>query len=229
MPTVNPTATMDEPKTAPIPDRRQASTPRWSTRPRTSPTSPRRARTGGPTRTETDSLGSREIPADAYWGVHTSRALENFPIAKRPISVYPDLIVALASVKQAAARANLEIGVLEPHKADLIDRACQLIIDGALPRPVRRRRHAGRRRHLHEHERQRGHREHRARARRPREGRLRTSCTRSTTSTAARAPTTPIPTAIKIALTFALAPPARRAGAARATRSPTRAWSSATS
>ncbi|HEV7184108.1 MAG TPA: aspartate ammonia-lyase [Leifsonia sp.] len=85
---------------------------------------------GGPVRSESDSLGVRDIPADAYWGVHTSRALENFQIAKRPISVYPDLVVALASVKQAAARANLEIGVLDAHKADLIDRACQLIIDG---------------------------------------------------------------------------------------------------
>ncbi len=84
----------------------------------------------GPVRIESDSLGAREIPADAYWGVHTSRALENFQIAKRPISVYPDLIVALASVKQAAARANLETSVLDPHKAELIDRACQLIIDG---------------------------------------------------------------------------------------------------
>ncbi len=44
------------------------------------------------TRTETDSLGSLEIPADAYWGVHTARALENFPISKRPISVYADLV-----------------------------------------------------------------------------------------------------------------------------------------
>jgi aspartate ammonia-lyase len=84
----------------------------------------------GPVRRESDSLGSRDIPADAYWGIHTSRALENFPIAKRPISVYPDLIIALASVKQAAARANVEIGALDRHKADLIDRACQLIIDG---------------------------------------------------------------------------------------------------
>ena len=54
------------------------------------------------TRIETDSLGSMEIPADAYWGIHTARALENFPISKRPISVYPDLVVALAMVKQAA-------------------------------------------------------------------------------------------------------------------------------
>ena len=75
------------------------------------------------TRTETDSLGSLEIPADAYWGIHTARALENFPISMRPISVYRDLVKALAMVKQASARANLEIGVLDADKADLIDRA----------------------------------------------------------------------------------------------------------
>ena len=82
------------------------------------------------TRTETDSLGSLEIPADAYWGIHTARALENFPISKRPISVYRDLVVALAMVKQASARANTQIGVLDPQKADLIDRAAQRVIDG---------------------------------------------------------------------------------------------------
>ncbi|MFK4837633.1 aspartate ammonia-lyase [Microbacterium sp. ZW T2_14] len=82
------------------------------------------------TRIETDSLGSMEIPADAYWGIHTARALENFPISKRPISVYPDLVRALAMVKQASARANREIGVLDPAKADLIDRAAQLVIEG---------------------------------------------------------------------------------------------------
>lgn len=84
------------------------------------------------TRTETDSLGSVEVPADAYWGVHTKRALENFPISKRPISVYPELVVALASVKQAAARANRQVGVLTPQKAAWIDEACQRIIDGEL-------------------------------------------------------------------------------------------------
>ena len=82
------------------------------------------------TRTETDSLGSLEIPGDAYWGIHTARALENFPIAKRPISVYPDLVVALAMVKQASARANREIGVLDDERAQLIDRAAQIVIDG---------------------------------------------------------------------------------------------------
>lgn len=84
------------------------------------------------TRTETDSLGSVEIPAEAYWGVHTARAHENFPITMRPISVYPDFIRAFACVKQAAARANLEIGALDADRARLIDAACEEIIGGAL-------------------------------------------------------------------------------------------------
>ncbi|GGI47888.1 aspartate ammonia-lyase [Agromyces flavus] len=84
----------------------------------------------GPMRTETDSLGSVDVPADAYWGVHTKRALDNFPISKRPISVYPELVVAFAQVKQAAARANKEVGALEPQKQVWIDEACQRIIDG---------------------------------------------------------------------------------------------------
>jgi aspartate ammonia-lyase len=82
------------------------------------------------TRTEKDSLGTLEVPADAYWGVHTARAIENFPISRRPISVFPEFINALVCVKQAAARANAEIGVLEPEKAELIDRVCQEIRDG---------------------------------------------------------------------------------------------------
>src|SRR6195952_4993424 len=87
---------------------------------------------GGPTRTETDSLGSMEIPAEVYWGVHTARALINFPISRRAIYNYPDLVRALARVKQASARANKEIGVLDPVKADLIDAVCQRIVDGEL-------------------------------------------------------------------------------------------------
>ncbi|MHB1234262.1 MAG: aspartate ammonia-lyase [Microbacteriaceae bacterium] len=83
-------------------------------------------------RTEVDSLGSLEIPAEAYWGIHTARALENFPITRRPISVYPDLVVGLAMVKQAAARANAEIGVLDPAKAGIIDSVCEEIKRGEL-------------------------------------------------------------------------------------------------
>ncbi len=84
------------------------------------------------TRTETDGLGSRQVPADAYWGINVSRALENFPISGRPISVYPDFIFAYACVKQAAARANLDVGELDARRAGLIDRACEGIKDGEL-------------------------------------------------------------------------------------------------
>ncbi|HWR86140.1 MAG TPA: aspartate ammonia-lyase [Rhodoglobus sp.] len=87
-----------------------------------------------PTRVETDSLGSLPIPADAYWGIHTARALENFPITRRAIYNYPDLIRALAIVKRAAARANARIGVLEREKADAIERACIEIEGGLLHR-----------------------------------------------------------------------------------------------
>jgi aspartate ammonia-lyase len=87
---------------------------------------------GGPTRTESDSLGSMEIPADVYWGIHTARALINFPISRRAIYNYPDLVRALARVKQASARANAEIGVLEPAKAKIIEDVCERIIAGEL-------------------------------------------------------------------------------------------------
>ena len=86
----------------------------------------------GPTRTETDSLGSAEVPAEAYWGIHTLRALENFPISRRPISVFPELIYAYAQVKLAAARANTQLGDLEPDKAAIIEQVCQEILQGKL-------------------------------------------------------------------------------------------------
>ncbi len=90
------------------------------------------AQAGGATRVESDSLGSKEIPADAYWGINVSRALDNFAISGRPISIYPDLIFGYACVKQAAARANAEVGALDSGKADLIDRGCEGIKDGGL-------------------------------------------------------------------------------------------------
>lgn len=86
----------------------------------------------GPTREESDSLGTRRIPRDVYWGIHTARALENFPITLRAIYNYPDLITALARVKQAAARANGELGVLSQEKAAIIDRVCEEIASGKL-------------------------------------------------------------------------------------------------
>jgi aspartate ammonia-lyase len=82
------------------------------------------------TRAETDSLGTRAIPASAYWGVHTARALDNFPITRRAIYNYPHLINALARVKQAGARANRELGDLDAAKADVIDEVCEEIVAG---------------------------------------------------------------------------------------------------
>lgn len=84
----------------------------------------------GPTRTEKDSLGSIGVPVDAYWGVHTARALENFPITRRPISVFPELINALAVVKKAAARANVTLGAIEPETGALIEHVCDEIMTG---------------------------------------------------------------------------------------------------
>ncbi|NLT26176.1 MAG: aspartate ammonia-lyase [Microbacteriaceae bacterium] len=83
-------------------------------------------------RIERDSIGEMQIPADAYWGVNTARAVENFDIARRQISVYADFVIGFAQVKQAACRANVEIGVLDAEIAQYIDRACQDIIDGEL-------------------------------------------------------------------------------------------------
>src|SRR3954452_9910187 len=84
------------------------------------------------TRREHDLLGDRDVPVEAYYGVHTLRATENFPISGTPISIYPDLISALACVKHAAALANLELGLLPKAKADAIVRACEEIGAGAL-------------------------------------------------------------------------------------------------
>src|SRR5258705_1034164 len=85
-----------------------------------------------PVRIEHDLLGDRAVPGDAYYGIHTLRALENFPITGTPISIYPDLVNALACVKQAAARANNELGLLPDEKARAIAKACEEIRGGAL-------------------------------------------------------------------------------------------------
>ncbi|MCC6259369.1 MAG: aspartate ammonia-lyase [Anaerolineales bacterium] len=83
-------------------------------------------------RLEHDLLGEREVPADVYYGVHTLRALENFPISKIPIHTYPNLIKALACVKQACALANHELGLLEDAKSGAIVTACKEISMGNL-------------------------------------------------------------------------------------------------
>ncbi|MGE8321210.1 MAG: aspartate ammonia-lyase [Comamonas sp.] len=83
-------------------------------------------------RSEHDLLGDREVPADAYYGVHTLRAQENFPITGTPISIYPELIRALASIKQAAALANRDLGLLDEPRCDAIVNACLELQAGRL-------------------------------------------------------------------------------------------------
>lgn len=82
------------------------------------------------TRTESDLLGKKEIPFDAYYGVQTLRALENFQISGVKTNFYPDYVKAYAIVKMAAARANNEVGRLKKEKLDAIEKACQDVIDG---------------------------------------------------------------------------------------------------
>ena len=84
------------------------------------------------TRSEHDLIGDREVPVDAYWGVHTLRALENFPITGIPIAVSPYLVQALASVKQAAAAANHDLGLLDDERYAAIRQACEEIRAGEL-------------------------------------------------------------------------------------------------
>lgn len=84
----------------------------------------------GSERIEHDLLGDLAVPDEAYYGVHTLRALANFPITGIPISTYPNLINALAYVKEAAALANRELGLLPEHKMKAIVHACQQIRDG---------------------------------------------------------------------------------------------------
>ncbi len=82
------------------------------------------------TRIEKDLLGRREVPAEAYWGVHTLRAVENFPISGRTISQeLPDLIRAFAMVKKAAALANQDCGVQEDRITAAIVWACDAILE----------------------------------------------------------------------------------------------------
>ena len=84
------------------------------------------------TRIEHDLLGNRDIPADAYWGVHSLRAVENFPISGRTIGEIPELVRSLAAIKQAAAMANADLGLLSPERRDAIVVACEEIRAGKL-------------------------------------------------------------------------------------------------
>ncbi|MFA9461123.1 aspartate ammonia-lyase [Thiohalorhabdus methylotrophus] len=82
-----------------------------------------------PTRTEKDSLGTFQVPADALYGVQTARALANFPISGRRPD--PDFVAATVRVKRAAAAANHACGSLDDRRADAIREACDQVLGGA--------------------------------------------------------------------------------------------------
>ena len=86
----------------------------------------------GSTRLEHDLLGDKQVPADAYYGVQTARALENFHISGVQLRLYPNLIKALGMVKMAAARANVDCGQFSKEILSGIERACEELIDGKL-------------------------------------------------------------------------------------------------
>jgi fumarate hydratase class II len=83
------------------------------------------------TRTETDSFGPIEVPADAYWGAQTERSIENFPFG-RSEQMPPEIVHALGFIKQAAARANARIGGLDPKLAEVIQQAAGEVARGDL-------------------------------------------------------------------------------------------------
>ncbi len=84
----------------------------------------------GKTRIERDSIGEMLIPADADFGIHTARAVENFPITGILLGHYPEFVQSLAMVKKASAMANRALGVLKPEIAAAIISACDLVIAG---------------------------------------------------------------------------------------------------
>ncbi len=84
----------------------------------------------GEMREEKDSLGTKEVPAEAYYGIHTCRSLENFPLSG--IQVPKEIIYAMARLKAACAAANNELGLLDDRKTEAIVKATEVILEGTL-------------------------------------------------------------------------------------------------
>lgn len=80
------------------------------------------------TRTEKDLLGTKEVPVESYYGIHTMRALENFHISTLKIGQQPHFIRALAQVKKASAQANLKFNKISEQVSEAIQRSCDLLI-----------------------------------------------------------------------------------------------------
>ncbi len=85
---------------------------------------------GNPYRVEKDFLGEKRVPAEAYYGIETVRAIENFPISG--LRAHPSLVTATAMIKKAAAAANRDLGRLNRRLAGAIIRACEEVIRGGL-------------------------------------------------------------------------------------------------
>src|SRR6185437_14647972 len=81
-------------------------------------------------RVERDLLGEKEIPADAYYGVQTERALENFQLSGVLINHYPEFVDAWAIVKLAAAQANTDVGAMKPERIAAIKKAADEVLAG---------------------------------------------------------------------------------------------------
>src|SRR5262247_950444 len=81
-------------------------------------------------RVEKDLLGEKSVPAEAYYGVQTARALENFKISGVLVNHYPGFVEAWAMVKLAAARANTDVGAMKKETLAAIEKACQAVLDG---------------------------------------------------------------------------------------------------
>lgn len=86
----------------------------------------------GKTRREHDLLGEMEIPVEYYFGIQTMRAADNFHISRVRLNFFPELIRALSEVKEGAARANRDLGLLDPQIAEAIVRACEELREGKL-------------------------------------------------------------------------------------------------
>jgi aspartate ammonia-lyase len=107
-----------------------AARPAWGQQPAPSPAARPSAQPTGQTRIEKDLLGEKEIPADAFYGVQTARALENFQLSGIPINRYPEFVDAWAIVKLAAARANTDVGAMKPERLAAIEKACKEVLAG---------------------------------------------------------------------------------------------------
>ena len=83
------------------------------------------------TRTETDSFGPIEVPADSYWGAQTQRSIDNFPFGQRE-QMPLDIVHALGFVKQAAARVNVRLGGLDAKLGEAVQQAAGEVASGAL-------------------------------------------------------------------------------------------------